>query len=68
MVRNSNLFQNAFGAAAIGASAVLRVGRSTVTGNGTGFFTSGGTLDSYGDNYLGANATDGSATGTISLR
>ena len=69
MVRNvvasSN---NGFGLAAE-ASSILRVAHSVVTGNGTGVNTSsGGILDSYGDNDIDGNTTNGSPTAVIPTR
>ncbi|MGA7383328.1 MAG: right-handed parallel beta-helix repeat-containing protein [Methylocella sp.] len=40
------------------STAVLRVARSVVTGNGTGVAASGGTIFSYGDNGIDGNAND----------
>jgi hypothetical protein len=48
-----------------GQNAILRVAHSVVTGNGTGVFTSGGTIFSYGDNDIDGNASNGSPTATI---
>jgi hypothetical protein len=52
------------GVHAIGANALIRVGSSVVTGNaGTGFIaTSGGVLQSYGNNQVSGNTTDGTPT------
>jgi hypothetical protein len=56
---------NGFGVSAIGANATLWLAQSTMTGNGTGFSaSSGGVINSYGDNYFATNgANSGSLTG-----
>jgi hypothetical protein len=67
-VRNAIVANNSIGIAA-DAGAVVRVGGSTITGNGTGWQTSnGGQIQSYSTNNLAGNAADGSATTTLSLR
>jgi hypothetical protein len=49
-------------------NAVVRLNNSTITGNGTGLFTAtGGAIQSYGDNRIDGNGSDGSPT-SISLR
>jgi hypothetical protein len=57
MVRNSTIANNAaVGLQAIG-SATIRVTRSTITGNGTGWAnTASGVVVSYGDNNIDGNA------------
>jgi hypothetical protein len=56
------------GIRAVGAGALIRIGSSVVTGNGTGAFAaSGGILQSYGNNQLDGNTVDGSVT-PIALR
>jgi hypothetical protein len=68
MVRNSTLSNNAIGIAA-DQSAVVRVGQSTLTGNGTGWSAAnGGQVQSYGNNNVTGNAADGGATSTIALQ
>ena len=48
------------GLRAVGANARIRVGTSWVTGNGTGVVSaSGGRVQSYGDNKINGNTTDG---------
>jgi len=37
------------------AAATLRVGKSAVTANGTGWLANGGSLQSYGDNTVDGN-------------
>ena len=67
MVRNSTVSNNAVGIAA-DQTAIVRVGQSTITGNGTGWqATNGGQVLSYGNNNVGGNTTDGTATSTLAL-
>ena len=67
MVRNSTASNNAVGIAA-DQTAMVRVGQSTITGNGTGWqATNGGQVLSYGNNNVGGNNTDGVATSTLTL-
>jgi hypothetical protein len=67
MVRNSTASNNAVGIIA-DQSATVRVGQSTITGNGTGWqATNGGQVLSYGNNNVGGNTTDGTATSTVAL-
>jgi hypothetical protein len=48
-----------------GPNATLRLAQSTVTGNDTGYDVQpGGTILSYGDNYLEANRANGATLGT----
>jgi hypothetical protein len=56
MVTRSSVSYNSTGLQAIGAGAVLRVGESEMTGNGTGV---SGVVSSYGTNQLGAMAPTG---------
>jgi len=68
MVRNSTVSNNAVGIRADQA-AILRVGQSTVTANGTGLqATNGGLLQSYGNNNVSGNGTDGTLTSTLALQ
>jgi hypothetical protein len=65
-VRNSSTAHNNIGLLANRANATLRVTRSTVTDNQTGFsIASGGALVSYGDNNVDGNTTNGSPSSTI---
>jgi hypothetical protein len=64
-------FDGGFGVSAIGPGAIVRVARSTITGNEIGWGVDssfGGTLSSYGDNNVGGNTTDGAPTSTIGLK
>jgi hypothetical protein len=64
MVRNSIIANNlaGYGLWAVFDNAVIRVTRSTITGNNTAFFgDSGGTVASFGDNNIAANANTVSA-------
>jgi hypothetical protein len=68
MVRNSTTSNNAVGIAA-DQGAVVRIGQSTVTGNGTGLQTSnGGQVLSYGNNNVSGNTDDGVVTMTVALQ
>jgi hypothetical protein len=57
---------NGIGVSASGSLATVRLAQSAVTGNTTGYSTSGTGLVSYGDNYIGNNGSNvgslGSAT------
>jgi hypothetical protein len=51
------------GVRSVGANAVIRMGSSVVTSNGTGLVvSSGGQIQSYGNNQINGNTVDGSAT------
>jgi hypothetical protein len=68
MVRNAMVSNNVIGLAADGG-AIVRVGGSTITGNGTGWqATNGGQIQSYSTNNVGGNASDGAATTILSLQ
>ena len=68
-VWNSAVNNNQFdGLHAGGANTTLRVTKSNITRNGTGFSTlSGGTIISFGDNSVDGNTTNGAPTSTIVL-
>jgi hypothetical protein len=66
MVRNSVASYNGIVGLDAEVSAIIRVAHSVVTGNNTGLLApNGGTLDSYGDNDIDGNTTNGSPTATI---
>lgn len=68
MVRNSALSNNTVGIAA-DQSAIVRVGQSTITANGTGWTaTNGGQVQSYGNNNVSGNVADGTLTSTVALQ
>jgi hypothetical protein len=51
------------GVRSVGANAVTRIGSSVVTANGTGLVaSSGGVIQSYGNNQINGNTADGTAT------
>lgn len=51
------------GVRSVGANAVVRIGSSVITANGFGLVTSsGGQIQSYGNNQINGNTTDGTAT------
>jgi hypothetical protein len=58
-VETSLLAFNAAGLGVKGASAVARIGNSTVTGNTTGVSNTGGKLQSFKNNQIGGNTADG---------
>ena len=69
MVENTKSTNNAFGIRSFGPNATVRVSESTVTGNGTGlFFTGGGALLSFGNNEVEANATNGAFSNPAALK
>lgn len=62
MVRNSTIANNNIGLIANGSTAVLRVTRSTITGNATAWAVmSTGAVASYGDNNIDANGSANTA-------
>jgi hypothetical protein len=69
MIDNTTASNNVgYGVRAVGASATIRLTRSTVTGNGTGIGVSGGgALISYSNNNVSGNVggNDGSPSGTV---
>ena len=69
MMRNTVASNNGSGLIASGSNAVVRVTRSTITGNAVGFAAqSSGQIVSYSDNNLDGNTTDGAPTSTITLK
>jgi hypothetical protein len=50
------------------AGAAIKVGASTVGGNGTGVHAGSGSIVSFGDNHIGDNGSDGSFTSTKALQ
>jgi hypothetical protein len=56
------------GVRVVGAGATIRIGRSTVTNNGIGLQTAGGTLQSYGTNQVTGNLNDGVAPAVIAQK
>ena len=68
MVRNSTISNNALGVRA-DQSAIVQVGQSTLTANGTGWLaTNGGLLQSYGNNNVNGNTVNGTLTSTLALQ
>jgi hypothetical protein len=59
MVETSLLAFNGTGLSIGGAGAIGRIGTSTVTNNGTGVSNTAGTLQSFKNNQISGNATDG---------
>ncbi len=68
MVRSSTIGHNSVGIAA-DQSAIVRVGQSSVTANQTGWqATNGGQIESYGNNNVNGNTSDGAPSTTVTLR
>jgi hypothetical protein len=66
MIMNSLVAYNAgFGIRTATGSPTVRVGATTITGNGTGVSDSAGTIESYGTNQLNGNAGDGAFFGAF---
>jgi hypothetical protein len=63
MLQNVNIVGNRDGVQAV--SGISRLSRSTITGNQSGLATTGGAIQSYLDNNLHANGTDGAATASL---
>jgi hypothetical protein len=70
MVTNTKSVNNAaFGIRSIGPNVTVRVGDSTITGNGTGLsFSGGGSLLTYGTNKPQANGTGEAFSGSVGLQ
>jgi len=58
----SLVVDNAVGVEAQGTNATIWLAQSTVTGNGSGYLASGGTLNTFGDNYIANGGNSGSLT------
>ena len=68
MVRSSAIGHNSVGIAA-DQSAIVRVGQSSVTANQTGWqATNGGQIESYGNNNVNGNTSDGAPSATVTMR
>ena len=57
MVRNSTIANNGVNGLEAGAETTIRVTRSTITGNGTGWLNDSGAVLSYGDNNIDGNGS-----------
>ena len=73
MVDRTASVGNSTGIHANNVGAVIRIGDSTVTTNGTGLLVTGGTILSYGNNKVNGNGTpavpnDGAPTGNITMK
>ena len=69
MVRNNTIYNNGTGVISISAATVVRVTKSTITGNAVGFAASTGQIVSFGDNSIAGNAAgNGPPTSTIALQ
>jgi hypothetical protein len=68
MVRNTTLIGNAIGISSQDG-AVVSVTQATLTANGTGWqYTNGGQLQSYGNNNVIGNSTNGTTTSSIPMQ
>ncbi len=68
MIDRSATVNNSTGIFAVG-EATIRIGDSTVTGNGTGLATApNGSIVSYETNKVDGNGTDGAPTGTTAMK
>ncbi|MEA3029333.1 MAG: hypothetical protein QOG13_658 [Sphingomonadales bacterium] len=66
MIMNSLVAYNAnFGIRTASGSPTVRVGATTITGNGTGVSVGAGTIESYGTNQLNGNSGDGAFFGAF---
>ena len=68
LIDNSTIVNNAgTGVVSQGAASTVIIGRSTITGNTTGVSSaSGGMLESYKDNRIVGNGTDGTPIAAVS--
>ena len=65
MINTTTSANNNVGVRSDGPAATVRIGSSVVTGNVTGLIgANGGVLQSYGNNQITGNGTDGTATST----
>jgi hypothetical protein len=68
-VKDSAILDNATGCTAVGATAVLRLAQSTLTGNAVSWsVVNSGVLRSYGDNYIDGNGDGDPAPTTIARK
>jgi hypothetical protein len=67
MVDSTMISLNGFGVAIAGSAAALRLGSDTITHNVTGVSNSGGTLQSFKNNQIVANITDGAPIPPVSV-
>lgn len=69
LLTNVKSVNNGYGIRSIGSNVTVRVKNSDIAGNGIGLATSGGgALLSAGNNIVEANATNGSFTGSVTLK
>jgi hypothetical protein len=67
LINRTTSSNNAVGVRSNGPTSVVRIGSSAITGNVLGIAISGGVLQSYGNNQITLNNTDGTPTATIPL-
>ena len=66
MITNSEVnYNGSFGIRTASGSPTVRVGLTTITGNGTGVSVGAGTIESYGNNRLIANTGNGAFFGPV---
>jgi hypothetical protein len=67
IVDSSMISLNNFGVAIAGSAATLRLGGNTISHNATGVSNSGGTLESFKNNQVVANLTNGTPIPAVSV-
>lgn len=67
IVDSSMLSLNNFGIAMAGSAATLRIGGNTISHNATGVSNAGGTLESFKNNQIVANLTNGTPIPAVSV-
>lgn len=68
-IQNATIIQNSvYGIRVAGVGVSATVANSTITANQTGIVSSGGTLNSFGNNELSGNVVDGTFTAVIPQR
>jgi hypothetical protein len=68
VVDTCTIAHNSFGLTAATGSAIIRVTNSTIDHNSNGMFINGGTIESYGNNRVLANANGSTFSGTVALQ
>ena len=68
-VEESSIVNNlSVGIQTASAGSAVKVGSSTIGGNGTGVLASSGSIVSFGDNHVSDNGSDGNFTSTTALK
>ncbi len=69
MIERTTITQSTTNGLRVGANAIVRLGDSVITNNGTGLLPfGGGQIQSYGTNQINGNAVDGAPTGPVALQ